>query len=281
MNMTASYPSNTPTSAVVQPQAQIFIQPQQAFNSSKARKLRGIAAVEVVLGSLCIVLGVAGLSIHRNWTFSFFYIYGRSQGLWCGVWAVVAGGLGIAAGRKSASPCIVNCHMGFAITTAVFSAILFGFELGMVSDATLSLAFGLTVVNIAASMVLFILLIASASLTCYVNPHGCCGGGCGQIYSVPNHQVMYIANTTGQPPAYVQNVQPDQQQTGYVVQTVLRGMPQPATPALPPTTTAHLGQAMALDQLDSDAIQQKQQQAFNSMRASAEGNPSHPPPYSI
>ena len=27
--------------------------------------------------------------------------------------------------------------MGFAITTAVFSAILFGFELGMVSDATL------------------------------------------------------------------------------------------------------------------------------------------------
>ncbi|XP_076813808.1 uncharacterized protein LOC143460248 isoform X2 [Clavelina lepadiformis] len=290
--MAAAYPVNqtNTTSVVLPPQAQIMMQPQpqqiSTSANSKTKALRGIAIAEVVLGSLCVVLGAvfSGYVSDHGYRSSYGYGYYRAwttgEGIWCGVWIVIAGGLGIAAGSKRATPCIINCHMGFAVTGAVFSITLFGLGIGMVSGTRTYFAIGLMVVNIVAAFLSFILLIVSASLTCCINPQGCCGGCCGECcgqgYLETSQQVAYIGTapgTAGQP-AFVQTPAP-----GTIPQYTMPVVMQQG-PVIPSNSAATTSQVMPTDQLGSDAGQRKQQEASNVTQSPTESGQGYPPAYS-
>uniref|UniRef100_H2YGU0 Uncharacterized protein n=1 Tax=Ciona savignyi TaxID=51511 RepID=H2YGU0_CIOSA len=102
--------------------------------------LLGLSVSETVLGTLSIALGIAVSVLGSGSRYvssyipsSSYYDYnsynnyysnysGVGEGIWCGIWVLIAGSLGIAASRTKTKSCLIHCHMGFAITAAVFAA---------------------------------------------------------------------------------------------------------------------------------------------------------------
>ncbi|CAK8679198.1 unnamed protein product [Clavelina lepadiformis] len=274
---------------VMQPQAQAVMQPQpqQIYISSKSRALKGIAIAEVVLGSMCVILGVVLISDGKSYRYSDFRPRILGQEIWGSVWVIVAGGFGIAAGGKKATPYAINCHIGFTVVGAIFSAALVILELSIIIPWGPLSEVAMTV--IVAASISFLLLIASSYLACGLSPKGCCTGCCEQGYTIPNHQIIYVATTPNQQPQTFQNLQSGQTQPGYIIQAVpAHGItPQPAMPVvfqqvpqIPSSSTTTTTLTRAIDQLDSSDVQRKQTEAFNALQSPAEGDLFHPPVYS-
>ncbi|CAK8679254.1 uncharacterized protein LOC143470511 [Clavelina lepadiformis] len=275
---------------VMQPQAQVVTQsrPQQTSTSSKMSALNRIAIAQVVLGSFCVVLGavVTGREIESVSGHYIQLTYSFGQGIWCGVWVIVAGGLGIAAGRKNTTTSrLIQSHIGFGIVGAVFSAMLFILEIFVVIRPTSRLTYSLAITITIAAFVSFILLIVSVSLAFCLHFPGCCNGCYEEGYMGSNHRVVYLASSPNQQPQFVQNLQPGQTQPGYIIQAVpVQGIaPQPAMPVVfqqrPQISSSSTTQTRAIDQLYSSDVQRKQQETLGTNHPPVASDQDHLPAY--
>ena len=158
----------------------------------KKSVVRGLAITEIVLGSMCIALGaiIPAMSVTDRYVVTF------GEGIWCGIWIVVAGALGIPSARIHSSRCLNYCHLAFSIVGASFAGVLFiiGVILTLVSYWSWALWCYILLDIIAFASLC--LLIASASYTCCLI--GCC------IQSVGiNNAIIYPHQTVNCVPAQI------------------------------------------------------------------------------
>nr|XP_002129776.1 uncharacterized protein LOC100186658 [Ciona intestinalis] len=201
--------------SAVNPSATVVVNSPANVQSPMLKKYKkimvGLCISETVLGSISILLGIVLACFSSS-----------GAGIWCGIWILVAGILGIVASRKRTTPCLINCHMGFAITASVFSAI----QVTVASVQSIymwsSVATAFSIVLVIIGLAAFIICIVSASYCCPLHTaltgsYGCCGAGCCDEISV-HHQagtrVVYlqqqpaqnqVVQYAGQPQLIVQN----------------------------------------------------------------------------
>uniref|UniRef100_H2YGQ9 Uncharacterized protein n=1 Tax=Ciona savignyi TaxID=51511 RepID=H2YGQ9_CIOSA len=191
----------------------------------------GLSVTETVLGALSILFGIVVVSLnggsrYRSYSYSYYYSYsyttGVGEGIWCGIWILIAGILGIAASRTKTKSCLIHCHMGFAITAAVFAAsqVIASSILAIVYRSSAQV--GVSIVIAIAGFVAFIICIVSASYCCSLytaltGGSSCCGTGCcgdEVVLRQPVGQhVVYVQQPHNQMPYY-----PGVQQTQTIVQ---------------------------------------------------------------
>ncbi|XP_076816000.1 uncharacterized protein LOC143461933 [Clavelina lepadiformis] len=167
----------------------------------------GLGVVEFILGAISIGLG-AFLCVK----FGYSSILG--QGIWCGIWFIVAGSLGMAAGGKSAGVRLINVHMGFSIWGSVaagsmtcvsgwyaaYFPVILGIQDTYTYEAVASEFLGTVVpvftVSAVIGFIAFILLIVSAAYCCGSTPYNCCSCCCAQSYAQPHPmQTVYTQQT--------------------------------------------------------------------------------------
>uniref|UniRef100_F6WA40 Uncharacterized LOC100182868 n=2 Tax=Ciona intestinalis TaxID=7719 RepID=F6WA40_CIOIN len=179
--------------------------------------IMGLAITETILGVLSIVLGIVLVAnknevpvrvCHSYPVYTchvLFTIYSpkAGEGLWTGIWVLIAGILGIFASRNRPSSSVINAHMGLSITAAVFSAGQVAAGITLVFY-TANVEYLRTSIALAAfGFISFVLCIVSASFCC---PHhtvaigtlSCCGAGCCESNG-SDQQVVYVQ----QPPQQV------------------------------------------------------------------------------
>ncbi|XP_078494816.1 uncharacterized protein LOC100182868 isoform X1 [Ciona intestinalis] len=179
--------------------------------------IMGLAITETILGVLSIVLGIVLVANKNEVPVTVCHYYPVStcrvlftlyfpksgEGLWTGVWVLIAGILGIFASRNRPSSSVINAHMGLSITAAVFSLgqVVAGIVLAFYTANVVYLR--TTIVLAAFGFISFVLCIVSASFGC---PHhtvaigsvSCCGAGCCETDG-SNPQAVYVQ----QPPQQV------------------------------------------------------------------------------
>nr|XP_026695494.1 uncharacterized protein LOC108950729 isoform X1 [Ciona intestinalis] len=153
-----------------------------------------LAVSETILGVLSIVLGSEIVSIKSGVPdmvcrypvnichVSFSHYFPESlKGLLPGIWVLIAGILGIFASRNRPSSSVINAHMSFSVTAAIFllGQVAAGIVLGFYSANVEYLCFALAVIGFLS----FILCIMSASFGCsyhtvVIGSASCCGAGC-------------------------------------------------------------------------------------------------------
>ncbi|XP_076817239.1 uncharacterized protein LOC143462829 [Clavelina lepadiformis] len=204
------------------------VQPQQVvFKNLKPIFILGI--IETILGLLIAILGAVVIASYspRN-------TINAGEGLWCGIWVIIAGILGIFAGRNRTTLSLVNAHMGLSITATVFSGILvcidswLAYVLGLYIPG--STPHGLFSCLAIFGFISFILLITSSALCCSASPYTCCGSCCGAPVSAPPPQTMHVVT---QQPAVVYQTPGAPQTVAYPAQQQpydqkAAGMPPPA-----------------------------------------------------
>lgn len=240
-------PQSTPPTAgaTVPPQAGVtIIQPTPAVQKPKkkekyARQLYGFGIAEIILGALCLLLAVAAIlllstSYYSMYSVVFTYM---SQGIWCGIFPIISGILGIVA-KKKPTNCMYNANMAMTIVSAVMLALLFSLSiLAMIMSSG-----GVLACHIIISIISFVCLIITIVHSAY-----CCAGVCndphsyqGQvIYPAQGQQFVQLANgqymlvhgqptIVGQPLVSVSNVgMPIQQPAMYPSTSVMTGSVQP------------------------------------------------------
>nr|XP_002129707.1 uncharacterized protein LOC100176440 [Ciona intestinalis] len=175
--------------ATVGPTAVMVVNSPPAVQSPKLRTYKnivfGLGVAETVLGFLSMILGSVQSSSITGYRF-YGIPYSYAEGIWSGIWVLTAGILGIAASKKERlTSCLINCHMGIAITASVFAA----FQIGLSSvSAVIFSRSGLLYFNIAVVLCIvgflsFVICIASASLCCPLHTtamgtSSCCGACC-------------------------------------------------------------------------------------------------------
>ncbi|CAK8693105.1 unnamed protein product [Clavelina lepadiformis] len=183
-------------------------QPQQVvFKNLKSIFILGIT--ETVLGVLIAILGAVVMVL-----FSSRATINVGEGLWCGIWVIIAGVLGIFAGRNNTTLSLINAHLGLSITATVFSGIQ------VCIDSSVASAFGVYYAGSTPhglfsclaifGFISFVLLITSSALCCSSSPNTCCGSCCGAPSGGPPPQTMHVV--TQQPAVVYQTpgVQPGQ-----------------------------------------------------------------------
>uniref|UniRef100_H2YGQ1 Uncharacterized protein n=1 Tax=Ciona savignyi TaxID=51511 RepID=H2YGQ1_CIOSA len=207
--------------ATVTTQGAVIMNVPTLAPSNKLKEYRkimlGLSVTETVLGSISVLLGIV-ISASRS---SYYYGYYSSitsvgEGMWCGVWVLVAGILGIAASRTTRKESLIHWHMGFAITGAVFSSAQ------VTASTILALVYsrpfetGLSIIVAVIGFIAFIICIVSASYCCSLYTaltgapsccgQGCCSEGCcGEQVAVthqPGQRVVYIHQPNQQPQYY-------------------------------------------------------------------------------
>ncbi|CAK8693246.1 unnamed protein product [Clavelina lepadiformis] len=164
-----------------------------------------LAITEVVLGIISIVLGAVLCG-------KFGYSSVLGEGIWCGIWFIVAGSLGMAAGGESAGVRMINVHMGFSIWGSVAAGSMTCVSGWYAAYFPVALEYpyssdilGTVVPIFAASAVVgfiaFILLIVSAAYCCGSTPYNCCSCCCAQSFPAqpPVMQNVYTQQTFTSP----------------------------------------------------------------------------------
>ncbi|XP_076816483.1 uncharacterized protein LOC143462276 [Clavelina lepadiformis] len=160
----------------------------------------GLGVTEVVLGLISVTLGVIlctegdNLRIHRGIRTPVL-----GEGIWCGIWFIVAGSLGIAAGCKPSGVRVMNAHLGFSIWGSVMALVLTNVGLYYVLNVqqhgrksyyntykVVSTPTGGEIQDFAAiitiGVVAFILQIVSAVCCCCATPYNCCACPCNEFF---------------------------------------------------------------------------------------------------
>nr|CAB3262862.1 uncharacterized protein LOC100184277 [Phallusia mammillata] len=208
---------------IQQPGMMIQVPVSAVVNSNEKRLahckkvLLGLGVTEFLLGLFSTLLGIVALAysyddrITSSYYNETFYM---GQGLWCGVWVIVAGLLGILSGRKHATQCMINSHMSLSIVASIFSAVMFSIAIPM----SLILRFrssrsiflhNIEIVLAVFGFVTFILCIVSATYCCYTlsaaGHVSCCSSCCDccayNNQTRPEGQAVYV----------VQSMNPNQQ----------------------------------------------------------------------
>ncbi|CAK8693224.1 unnamed protein product [Clavelina lepadiformis] len=159
----------------------------------------GLGVTEVVLGLISVTLGVIlctegdNLRIHRGIRTPVL-----GEGIWCGIWFIVAGSLGIAAGCKPSGVRVMNAHLGFSIWGSVMALVLTNVGLYYVLNVqqhgrksyyntykVVSTPTGGEIQDFAAiitiGIVAFLLQIVSAVCCCCATPYNCCACPCNEV----------------------------------------------------------------------------------------------------
>nr|XP_009858078.1 uncharacterized protein LOC100184277 isoform X2 [Ciona intestinalis] len=222
-----------PTTTVIVSQPSTGVVQQSPAVKQYKNIVLGLSITETIIGSISIVIGIV-LSSYGGRSYSSgysFYGYGGGyyaspvgEGIWCGIWILVAGCLGIAATRKRATSCMINCHMGFAITASVFAA---GQTAGSGILASLmrsSFYSGFSILLSILGFIAFIICIVSASYCCplhtaAVGRPSCCGSGCCDEVPMQHQvgtqqQVMYMQPSQNQVMQYATQPQVIMQNPG-------------------------------------------------------------------
>ena len=135
------------------------------------KTLRGLGIAEASLGGFSILLAIAANYIASFWSFFFnrTFTY-TSQGIWCGVFMIIIGILGISV-KKNPSKCMYVANMTMAIVVACISFtgfVLSGFAAGTSYFST-NLIIIHSIITIICLAVMIITIVHSAF---------CCSGVC-------------------------------------------------------------------------------------------------------
>ncbi|XP_078483066.1 uncharacterized protein LOC100176440 [Ciona intestinalis] len=290
----------------VGPTSVMVVNSPPAVQSPKLRTYKnivfGLSVTETALGSLSIILGIVQSSSFSRYGF-YGIPYSYAEGIWSGIWVLIAGILGIAASKKDRpTSCLVNCHIGFAITASVIAAFQVGFS--SLSSALFSrsvpLYFNTAVVLCIIGFIAFVICIISASFCCPLHTTAmgtpsCCGAGCCDErparrqamvqYTQPETIIQSsggipIVSTYGhtsipgnaQPQAYIVQSQPGQAQ-GMI-------MFNPQMPIHQPSHQFPTAQQMQNESANAEASEQKKAQVFADANEKENTLPEDPPPYS-
>ncbi|XP_076815995.1 uncharacterized protein LOC143461930 isoform X3 [Clavelina lepadiformis] len=178
------------------------------------RIIFGLGVAEVILGAISIVLGAVLCG-----QFGCSTVLGES--IWCGIWFIVAGALGIAAGGESAGVGLINAHMGFSIwgsvaagsmvfVSGVYASLYptvvqaqYSQEFNSINADFLGTVVPVLSVSAVVGFIAFILLIVSAAYCCCSTPYNCCSCCCAQSYPAqpPAMQNVYTQQTFVAAPA--------------------------------------------------------------------------------
>uniref|UniRef100_H2Y4C1 Uncharacterized protein n=1 Tax=Ciona savignyi TaxID=51511 RepID=H2Y4C1_CIOSA len=199
--------------------------PVQSPKLKKYQKIMlGLSITEIVLGVISILLGIVVLSLngYSYHSMPFNSNGAAAEGIWCGIWTSVAGILGIVASRTSRQPCVINCHMGLAITAAVFATyqVFASSVLAIYYQTSVQISLAILIALVGFSALIICIVSACYCCTLYMALTGgpcCCAKGC------CGDEIM--TQTVGQNVVYVQ--QPNNQMPYYPIaqqpQTVVQG----------------------------------------------------------
>ncbi|KAL9960977.1 hypothetical protein ACROYT_G029849 [Oculina patagonica] len=162
---------------------------------------RLVALAHIIVGVLLFIFGIVDRVEGYFWTGEGCF------GIWCGVWMIITGSLGIPASsreRNSSSQAFAAAFMGFAITSAVFGGVIiicFSTSIAIYHhywygyydhwynyDAEMAI----TAITLVLGIVEFAIGIWAAVLCCYVNACACCTTQSNQATSV-----VYVSNQGG------------------------------------------------------------------------------------
>lgn len=202
---------------------------RREMNKSTIYKL---GVTEIILGIVFIVSCVVSIVLASGFAgYRYIGVILVSPGIWCGIFPIISGILGVMA-QRNPSKCIFVANMIMAIFTSLFMAILF--SLSIVSALVVSGYFGIIlfqVLNCIGSFALFIVAIVHSSY--------CCSGICcdafpqqaripashtipagQQFIQLPNGQFALVQNQPLVPQTYAapQNMAPVWQPQVSVVQ---------------------------------------------------------------
>lgn len=173
----------------------------------KAARL--IAIAHIVVGILLVIFGIVDRVEGYFWTGEGCF------GIWCGVWMILTGSLGIPGSnreRNSSSQAFAAAFMGCAITSAVFGGIIilcYSIAIGMYRTSpwyeddfperywyNYDAEMAITVITLILGIVEFGIGIWAAVLCCNMNPCQCCavqGGQAPSMVYVSNQGMVYCA----------------------------------------------------------------------------------------
>ncbi|XP_013420356.1 uncharacterized protein LOC106180777 isoform X1 [Lingula anatina] len=204
------------------------------------------AAIQIACGILAFILGIVGIAIGA-------YLASLGTGIWCGIFYIIAGGLGVGAAKKKTTGLLVS-HMVLSILSSLACIVLLSFaSIGVggeysnclrnhgyyysypyeysneVYQMCRSIVSGRHIVNsllIIISVLEGIVAIISSAFTCRGT---CCAP------KQQQGQVMYTTSPYGQQAITIQYGQPVMTTTGYISPG---GQPPPPQPgATQPTAT--------------------------------------------
>ncbi|CAK8694579.1 unnamed protein product [Clavelina lepadiformis] len=170
-----------------------------------------LGLAQVILGVLSVLIGVAlivMMVVVQSRYFISLAMYTFGEGIWCGIWIIVAGVLGMSAGKQDASVCLINCHMGFGIVAILFAALL-SVESGIHAGVTAYMPFRvLSIVQAINAGISFFSLIVSTSICCCCStPQACCGTSCCvQPQGIPNQVIVFNQNPAARPAEIAQYI---------------------------------------------------------------------------
>uniref|UniRef100_H2YGU5 MARVEL domain-containing protein n=1 Tax=Ciona savignyi TaxID=51511 RepID=H2YGU5_CIOSA len=229
--------------ATMAPQSTVVMTSATPAQSDKIRNYRkiiyGLAVTEIVLGSLSMLLGVVITAVggsgrsstyyssYSGYTYRYTYrSFSVGEGLWCGIWILVAGSIGVPASRTQDKACLINCHMGFAITAAIFAFIQGITSSTMAALYGSSLLMGLSSFLAFVGFASFVICIVSACYCCplytaFTGAPNCCGNCCcdsGTVQQPVGQQTVYVQQPNTQVQYQQTQIPPQGVQQQYVVQ---------------------------------------------------------------
>nr|XP_039254359.1 uncharacterized protein LOC120331348 [Styela clava] len=210
--------------------------------------LFGVLFIASCIASLGFAIGVTNQGYASYSYYSSFGIVYASPGIWCGIFPIISGILGICA-RKNTSTCMYGSNMIMAIFTAIFMGILFSISLPAAIIVTHPAIITFQILNTLGS---FAILIVSIVHSAY-----CCAGVC---CVPPTHstRAYYTAQPVGQQYVQLANGQymlvPNQQIPGQAYSVV--GQPTAMPMPMPPQQSGFTQPGVSVPQYSSPAVQQ-------------------------
>nr|CAB3262762.1 uncharacterized protein LOC100182868 [Phallusia mammillata] len=209
--------------------------PQEGREAAKMKKiLRGLGITEAVIGMICCIMGIllmANVYSQPHYAYVSSYYYGSypsytsgyrsslkrlylvnlGEGLWSGIWILIAGILGAACGKKTVTPCLLNSYLAFSIVASIFAINMFGINVPFAiiySSPYQRYSFGVGVEGTLAflSFTAFVICIVSACYCCCASmvitkSPSCCGTCCGSgIQPTGGYVVSTVGTNAGMQP---------------------------------------------------------------------------------
>lgn len=158
------------TTMPTQPVTTVHIPDYDAKRKRYKDRLSSLGVAEMVIGVICLVFGIANISVivglgHGDYYRNYFNLLLISPSIWCTVPLFVSGALGVCS-TKNPSVCMFNANLGAAIVSSFAALILFVFSLISAILVSIIILQAFHSILTAASFILFIVCIVHASHCC-------------------------------------------------------------------------------------------------------------------
>lgn len=211
------------------PKVYVVVDKDRKDNRFAKKTAKGLSITQITLGATSILSQIllillASLYPSRSGYYDYENIAGIGEGIYCGVFFVIAGSLGLLASRKP-SNCNISAFMTLSILAAIFSAV----QISVASVNLTSLVVGYRAQAVGVKIGLFSAMIMSGlgefvvSIICAaVCCRACCCSGGGPARG----QVVYLSQGEATDQSLEGANAQIPVQMGYIPQTIVGGLEQ-------------------------------------------------------